>query len=905
MSNSGLFAACALALMVSSANAQVDWSARSQVGTRGTGVVGTGDINADGINDVAIAINNGFVWYAGPDFSAASETRIGDGSGSSYGATMADMNGDGWPDLVAADGARNSGPGRLWLFLHPGSAAAASDPWQRIEIWSQDVWHQNDLDVADLDGDGRLDVVVRTRSDARRVLVALQNDDLDNWTTRFWPTGETANAPEGIGLGDVDNDGEIEIVLSGVYWDNPGGWREGEPEEYSIEPQFVGKAVKAVVADLDHDGQADDVVMSKAEGSQDIFLAWYRLDGNPADGAGAWTRTMLLDNVSAMHALEVADIDQDGHNDIYAGNSFGESGVFVFYGGDNGAVWEQQVIDPGGKQYVASLADLDGDGDLDVVGPATWQGSVYTYINLLFTDGGPTDVPVAPDQLAATALSDVSVRVEWSDNASNETRYVVERRLASQGAFAPAAELGANVTSFLDGALAASASYEYRVYASNAIGDSPFSEVAEVTTFDPPPPDTQAPEIPVAPQVLNVGFSSVSLSWPPGTDNVGVTGYSIYRDGVPVGTTAATEYVATGLLPDTQYGFSISAFDAAGNVSVPGAQTLVQTSSAPDLASSLVSFYGLDESQGLTAFDAAGVHPGTLRGTAQWQPEGGRVGGALALGGGDDAVDIGALDIAGSALTLAAWVYVDGVSGIAAEARYISKASGTADQDHVFMLGSYLDGTALRFRLRTSNGGTTTLISPEGVVPLQQWIHVAATYDGSQMRLFADAVEVAAIAKNGTLAISPSTNVALGNQPLGLVNRGLVGQLDEVALFDASLTSEQIQLLMSGLGVGDCQSASSDCDGDGVVASQDNCLALANSSQFDGDGDGFGNLCDADFNGDCVVNFLDLGLMRSVFFDTDAAADMNNDGVVNFLDLGLLRLAFFGAPGPSGLAACP
>ncbi|MFK7885938.1 MAG: LamG-like jellyroll fold domain-containing protein [Gammaproteobacteria bacterium] len=901
MNISRLLAACIFVLCGASAVAQVDWSARSQVGTRGTGVVGTGDINADGINDVAIAINNGFVWYPGPNFSADDETRIGDGSGSSYGGTMADINGDGWPDLVAADGARNSGPGRLWLFVHPGSAAAASEPWQRIEIWSQDVWHQNDLDVADLDGDGRLDVVVRTRSDALRVLVALQNDDLTNWTTRAWPTGETNNAPEGIGVGDVDNDGETEIVLSGVYWDNPGGWRAGDPIEYSIDPAFVGQAIKAVVADLDQDGQADDIVMSKAEGSQDIFLAWYRLDGSPGDGASAWTRTLLLDNVSAMHALEVADIDQDGHNDIYAGNSFSESGLFVFYGSDSGNVWTAQTIDAGGKQYVASLADLDGDGDLDIVGPATWQGDVFVYTNLLFTDGGPTEVPAAPDQLVATATSDTAIQLVWSDNADNETRTVVERRAQAQGAFAPIAELGANVVSFADNGLVATTTYEYRVLASNVIGVSPYSNVAQATTFDPPPPDTEAPSVPGAPVVVSASFSSVTLSWTPSTDNVGVAGYTVLRDGIPDGTTSSASYVASGLMPSSNYDFSLRAFDTAGNVSVVSPQVNVQTGAAPDLADALVAYYRLDETAGTQATDVTGAYPGVLRGAPVWQPGSGRYGGALKLAGGNDGVDVGTMDIVGDQLSITAWVYLDSVSGIASEARFVSKASGSIDQQHVWMLGNYLDGSALRFRLRTDNGGTTTLISPTGVLPLSQWVHVAAIYDSSAMHLYVDGVQVASGAKSGSVAIDPTVAVALGNQPAGLDGRGLVGQLDEVGLFTTALNDDQLALVMAGLPAPDCASSSSDCDQDGVAASDDNCTSVANANQSDGDGDGFGNACDADLNNDCVTNVVDLGLLRSVFFLADAAADLNDDGVVNVIDLGLMRAAFFTPPGPSGL----
>ena len=89
-----------------------------------------------------------------------------------------------------------------------------------------------------------------------------------------------------------------------------------------------------------------------------------------------------------------------------------------------------------------------------------------------------------------------------------------------------------------------------------------------------------------------------------------------------------------------------------------------------------------------------------------------------------------------------------------------------------------------------------------------------------------------------------------------------------------------------------------DTDGDGVDDTVDNCSAVVNVSQIDSNGDGFGNACDADLNNDLVINAVDLGLLRLVFFTADADADFNGDGVVNVTDLGLLRLAFFGAPGP-------
>ncbi len=94
---------------------------------------------------------------------------------------------------------------------------------------------------------------------------------------------------------------------------------------------------------------------------------------------------------------------------------------------------------------------------------------------------------------------------------------------------------------------------------------------------------------------------------------------------------------------------------------------------------------------------------------------------------------------------------------------------------------------------------------------------------------------------------------------------------------------------------------SDDEDSDGVPDLLDNCTLTANPTQFDADGDGFGNVCDADFNNDCIHAIVDLGIIRSAFFSDYANADLNEDGVVNFIDLGIFRTLYFQPPGPTGL----
>jgi uncharacterized protein (DUF2141 family) len=94
-----------------------------------------------------------------------------------------------------------------------------------------------------------------------------------------------------------------------------------------------------------------------------------------------------------------------------------------------------------------------------------------------------------------------------------------------------------------------------------------------------------------------------------------------------------------------------------------------------------------------------------------------------------------------------------------------------------------------------------------------------------------------------------------------------------------------------------------DTEKDGFADNVDNCPKTANPSQLDSDGDGFGNACDADLNGDRMVNALDLGLFTKAFGSVQGqaafvpAADMNGDGRINALDLGMFRSRFGRAVG--------
>jgi hypothetical protein len=99
-----------------------------------------------------------------------------------------------------------------------------------------------------------------------------------------------------------------------------------------------------------------------------------------------------------------------------------------------------------------------------------------------------------------------------------------------------------------------------------------------------------------------------------------------------------------------------------------------------------------------------------------------------------------------------------------------------------------------------------------------------------------------------------------------------------------------------------------DQDQDGVGDPEDNCLAVANADQRDTNLDGYGNLCDGDFDNNGGVNVADLNTFKSSYGKAegspgyDADADLDGNSAVNVGDLNLFRTMYQGTPGPSGLA---
>src|SRR5207253_7899812 len=109
------------------------------------------------------------------------------------------------------------------------------------------------------------------------------------------------------------------------------------------------------------------------------------------------------------------------------------------------------------------------------------------------------------------------------------------------------------------------------------------------TVTAPPPPDTTPPSVPTGLTASAVSSSQINLSWAASSDNVGVSGYRVFRDGAQIATTGATSFTNTGLSPSTTYSYAVAAFDAAGNLSAQSSPASATTPAAADTTPPTVS----------------------------------------------------------------------------------------------------------------------------------------------------------------------------------------------------------------------------------------------------------------------------------------------------------------------------
>ena len=121
------------------------------------------------------------------------------------------------------------------------------------------------------------------------------------------------------------------------------------------------------------------------------------------------------------------------------------------------------------------------------------------------------------------------------------------------------------------------ADYKFGGAASSIRITNALTTTAVYTITGTPAPDSEAPSVPGNLRATSILSNRVTLAWDASTDNVGVTGYRVYRGGAAIGTSVSTTYTDSTVLPDSTYSYTVSAYDAADNVSGQSGSVLVNT----------------------------------------------------------------------------------------------------------------------------------------------------------------------------------------------------------------------------------------------------------------------------------------------------------------------------------------
>ena len=225
------------------------------------------------------------------------------------------------------------------------------------------------------------------------------------------------------------------------------------------------------------------------------------------------------------------------------------------------------ITDTNWTQYIFNVTATSSNPRITIYNGTSSSGN--TAGNTVFIDnvsilpaGGDTTPPSAPTNLVASGTTATGTALNWTASTDNVgvTGYTILQNGTSIGTTNGATTF--NVTGLFQ-----NTSYAFTVTANDAVGNvSPASNTANVTTLTAA--DGQPPTAPSNLAANGTTTTTTNLSWSASTDNVGVTGYTVLQNGTSIGTTTgALTFNVTGLTQNTSYAFTITARDAAGNVS--------------------------------------------------------------------------------------------------------------------------------------------------------------------------------------------------------------------------------------------------------------------------------------------------------------------------------------------------